>query len=430
MTVKHTSKIAVLIIILISGIFNGLLHGEDSKFKFSFSERFRFVGWDNAINLNEDIDDGFAFTRHRTSLGMVWTPTKQLQLGIKLTNEFRNYLSPKNRDFNLHEVVFDQLYLKIKKIGKLPLSLTLGRQNIILGEGFVVLEGHPLDGSRTIYFNAVRGDYQFSKNHKLTAFYAYQPVTDNILPLINDREQSLVPYPYHGLGIYYTGKFKKNKIEAYFIHKLEETEADNSDNSKIETLGMRFSRPLGKQLSITAEYAFQFGSMEKFDRSGNGGYFHLDYNVGDTLPLLKTLTLGGIFLSGDDPNTEKIEGWDPVFSRWPKWSESYIYTLIRENGVAYWSNINSLYFSLLMDLTQKVNLKLTYHHLGSCFGSDSGGLYGGGKSRGDLFIGRMNMRINKNTTAHFIWEHFKPGDFYFQGADNSNWLRFEVMFAF
>ncbi len=37
-------------------------------------------------------------------------------------------------------------------------------------------------------------------------------------------------------------------------------------------------------------------------------------------------------MSGDDPSTDDNEGWDPLFSRWPKWSELYIYSLATEGG--------------------------------------------------------------------------------------------------
>lgn len=410
----------------------GFLHGEkqQSKLKFSFSERFRFVGWDNATNLSEETADAFSFTRHRTSLQATWLAAKDITAVVKLTNEFRYYLSPKNRKFTLHEIIFDQLYLKFKNAAGLPLTLTLGRQNIILGEGFVVMDAHPFDGSRSIYFNALRGDIRFSKGHVLTAFYAHQPTTDTTLPVLFDKEAGLIEQPETGLGLYYSGQFNNTKLEAYYIRKdIDDTE-DRPVESGINTIGARVRQPLGKNLSLTAEAAYQTGTRGDVDRKALGGYFHLDYNTGDRIPLLKTVTFGGIFLSGDDPNTEEHEGWDPLFSRWPKWSESYIYTLIRENGVAYWSNVNSIYASLLMDLTRKVNFKLTYHRLGACHPSLSAFPGGTGKTRGKLLIGRLNIKIDKKWSGHFLWENFKPGSFYFDGADSYNWLRFELMFRF
>jgi len=29
-----------------------------------------------------------------------------------------------------------------------------------------------------------------------------------------------------------------------------------------------------------------------------------------------------------------------LYSRWPKWSELYIYSQVPEKGVAYWTNLN------------------------------------------------------------------------------------------
>ena len=51
------------------------------------------------------------------------------------------------------------------------------------------------------------------------------------------------------------------------------------------------------------------------------------------------IQVGWYGFSGDDPRTTgRIEGWDPLFSRWPKWSELYIYSQMRETGVGYWTN--------------------------------------------------------------------------------------------
>lgn len=409
----------------------GMLYAEKpgSKLKINFIERFRFVSWDNSVNLTDE-DHAVTFTRHRTSVDFRWTPSGNMEFRLKLTNEFRKYLSPKFIGFNMHEVIFDQLYFKWDKAFNLPLTLTLGRQNIMLGEGFVVMDGHPLDGSRSIYFNAVRADMELAKNHTLTLFATYQPETDDLLPVINEREQGLVLQPEKGLGLYYVGKFSKTRVDGYVVRKDVDANDDYPVESGINTLGARVNMPLGKQWAFTVEGSYQFGSYGDDDRSAMGGYFHLDYSFDKDLPLLHSLTVGGIYLSGDDPATPEREGWDPVFSRWPKWSESYIYTLIREGGVAYWSNFNSIYVALTLKITDPMKLRLTWHKMGANEEdyTDYGFLGGIGKNRGDLIIGRLDFRVNKYTTGHFVWEHFRPGDFYFDNAKNANWLRFELLF--
>lgn len=400
------------------------------KYKFSFAERFRFVSWDNAINLDESQADTFSFTRHRTNLTFQWFPGTGMELAVKLTNEFRAYLAPKNRDFDLNEVFFDNLYFKWKGVGGSPLTLTLGRQNIMLGEGFVIMDGHPLDGSRSIYFNAVRADYRFDPNTTLNAFVSYVPDQDNILPILNDQDQALIEQPETGLALYLTRKFSSLTTEAYLIRKnIGGTDARPIE-SGINAFGGRVTIPLQNRLSLCGEVAYQFGSYGDFDRSAFGGYTHLDYTTPETVPLVRMLSLGGIYLSGDNPDTPDIEGWDPLFSRWPKWSESYIYTLIRENGVAYWSNINSIYAEANLAFCPEASLKLTDHILGAQREAAAGFPGGDNLSRGNLLIGRLNLKLNAHLSGHFVWEHFTPGGFYFENADSFNWLRFELMLKY
>ena len=425
---KHVLIFVMMLILLTGSMVNAEV--TSSKFKLSFIERFRFVGWDNAINLSDESSEVYAFTRHRTSLMAQWLPNQDLEFGVKLTNEFRVYLSPKDRDFEINEIIFDQLYMKWQNVGKLPLTLTLGRQNIILGEGFLVMDGHPLDGSRSIYFNAARLDYRLSEKHRLTAFFTYQPETDDILPVIHSQDTQLIEQPEQGIGLYYTGTFNKTSVEAYYIRKDVDSTDERPVESGINALGARIGIPLKGAFSLTAEGAYQFGSRGDYDRSAWGGYFHFDYKLGEKVPLFKTLTLGGIYLSGDDPSTEKMEGWDALFSRWPKWSESYIYTLIRENGVAYWSNFNSIYLSMLMDFTERMNLTLTWHRMGAAETGASIFPGGTGKTRGDLIIAKLDFKINDYFSGHFLWEYFNPGNFYFDNASSSNWLRFELMYKF
>ena len=105
-----------------------------------------------------------------------------------------------------------------------------------------------------------------------------------------------------------------------------------------------WSTPSATKLSLTAEGRPAAGNAAaKNARRGLGGYFHLDRKSGWRFPLPAQLTLGGIYLSGDDPATPRYEGWDAAFSRWPKWSDSLIYLQARETRVADWTNFISLY---------------------------------------------------------------------------------------
>ncbi len=399
------------------------------RVKLSFSERFRLVSWDNAIHLDDDAEGAATFTRHRTSLMGEWFATDRLEVALKLTNEFRYHFVPEDREFSWDELFVDQLYVKLAVRKHLPGTLTLGRQNIILGEGFVVMDGHPLDGSRSIYHNAARFDWQVNKTNRLTLFYTYQPEYDEALPIIHESDQQLIEQPEMGLGAYYQGRHGQLDFQAYFIRKNIQPGETRQIKSRINTFGVRIQRPLTGALSVTGEGAYQFGDYGTADRSAFGGYAHADYTTDRTGPVPRKVTFGVLYLSGDDPETEDNENWDPLFSRWPKWSESYIYTQVREDGVAYWTNCASLYGRAEFDVAEGVGFSLDYHHLMAPEHADATLSFpgGAGRTRGDLVIGMLKYLINEKLTGHILWESFTPGSYYFSQADGYAWARVEFL---
>ena len=400
-----------------------------SKIKISFSERFRIATWDNAITLSSAANGGTTYDRNRTSLMGQWIPNSQFEVALMLTNEFRYYFAPTNKTFTYNEIFFDQLYVKYTDTFG---AITIGRQNIMLGEGFIIMDGGPLDGSRSAYFNAARVDLNIDKTKKLSGFVTYVPQSDNILPVISSQDQQLIEQPETGAGLYFTGQFGKINLQPYYIFKHISGTDLHPAKSDIHTIGSRISTPVAEQFALTAEGAYQFGNSGDFNRSAFGGYAYLDYTTMlDKVYLPDVITFGGIYLSGDDPSTKDIEGWDPVFSRWPKWSESYIYTLIKEYGgkVAYWSNFTSIFGKLKYTLMKDLSLNIDYHHMMAPQKAAAGSFPGGTRNtRGNLVIAKLLYKINDNITGHILWENFTPGDFYFTGADRYNWARIEFLF--
>ncbi len=418
-----------LLIGLASMVFCAVVSADDTapgnvhpRIRLSFTERFRMVSWDNAVSLDESAEGGNSFTRHRTNVMGQWYPTDKMELALKLTNEFRNYFVPEQRVFTWDEVFVDQFYFKYRNEWGAKGTLTVGRQNITLGEGFVVMDGHPLDGSRSIYFNAVRYDWKIDPRKQLTMFYCYQDETDEALPIIHDQETRLLDQPEEGIGAYFDGDLGKVNLEGYYIRKNMKAGQWRKAGSEINTLGARVRVPVRSDLSGTAEGAYQFGDREDFDHSAYGGYAYADYNTGWGRYFPQSFRAGAILLSGDDPATDDSEGWDPLFGRWPKWSESYIYTLVPESGVAYWSNFASLHAGMRFAPAEDIGFKLDYHHLMAPQESVEGG-----NTRGELLIGRLDFRLTESLTGHVVWEHFEPGDFYADSADPYNWLRTELL---
>lgn len=402
--------------------------GPAPRWQLIFVERFRFEAWDNAVSLDDTAGDATAYTRNRTTLGLRWTAAENLEVLGKVTNEFRVYLAPKDRAFNIHELFADNLYVKWTVSGRLPFTITAGRQDMTFGEGFVIADGTPSDGSRSYYFNALRLDADVRPGHRLTAFAHATDTTEKTLPVINDRGQGLAEQPERALGLYYSGSFGKAQADAYLIRKCTSATDLWPLAARIDTVGARVQTPLAGRLSLTAEGARQGGRHGQAGRAAFGGLIHVDYDLGGDLPVLKRATVGGINLSGDKPGTDKMEGWDPLFSRWPKWSDSYIYTFTRESRPSYWSNLTSIYGSLALDLGSRADGALTVHCLGAVE-TQPGEFPGGtGRRRGTLLAGRLSYEISKHLSGRVIWEHFLPGDFYFPGASRFHWLQFEMIF--
>ncbi|MFZ2055631.1 MAG: alginate export family protein [Candidatus Aminicenantales bacterium] len=405
-------------------------------FKLTFTERIRQESWDNTLSLDETTADSTAYVRFRTSLMAQWRPAERFELAVRLTNENRYYISPKQdprlgKNFDLNEVFFDYLYIHWKNPGGLPFSLKLGRQDLMIGEGFLIFDGGPLDGSRSAYFNAARLDYTINDRNSIMLFFCRQPRTDIWLPVINDTGQKMVEQDEQGFGAYFTGALRRVKVEGYLFRKniFAAEEVPSSDYS---VLGGRAVIPLADGLSLTTEGAFQSGKIGERSRRGLGGYFHLDFQTRLRFPLPSLVTAGILCLSGDDPATaDAYEGWESSFSRWPKWSESLIYLQARETKPADWTNIFSLYGNLVFAPTERARLDLTWHHLGALQMAPPSFLLGGtGKHRGELIIAKLTYELNKNISGHFLWERFLPGDFFYSGARAFAWVRFELMFRY
>ncbi len=91
--------------------------------------------------------------------------------------------------FDQDEVVIDNLYVDINKPFDLPVSLRIGRQDFLgpefYGEGFLIYDGTPGDGTRTFYFNAVRARIFIAKGHSVDVVYMSLPTADIYLPSIH-----------------------------------------------------------------------------------------------------------------------------------------------------------------------------------------------------------------------------------------------------
>ena len=436
----------------------------ETVFKYGGVERMRYEYWKNWKDMDNCQLDTRSFFRFKTSLWGQMDVDKDFILYAKLTNEFKAYtyfggatgsVPDKSADkkgyrFDINEMVFDNLYADVKGFMDMPVDLRLGRQDFLgtYGEGFLIMDGTPQDGSRTYYFNAAKATWHMDDKRDLDFIYINDPRDEEFLPVINrlmvpngvkDKAPQLLNTTDEQAGVLYfkDKSIKDFPLEVYYIFKKEAEEGGGTTSAptyqfqkgKINTVGA-FTKYNFSPYTLRTQGAFQFGNYGTNDRDAFGGYCFLDQNFKDA-KFYPKLSAGAIYLSGDKKSSAKNEGWDPLFSRWPWMSELYVNTMAGETGIAgYWTNLQIYRLECVLNTTKKTKLTLDYNYLRANAQVAASTIFSGtGKERGQLPQVRFDYKINDNITTYFLGEYLKPGNFYVDN-DPAIFLRTEVQIKF
>ncbi len=405
------------------------------RFTIGYDQRFRNEDWSNIQDQSSRSFDEIKWNIFRQRL---WF---KLELGnpnvefyFRLLNQFKKNSTP-SVPLNLDEVVFDNLYFNFTKTFIPGLSIKVGRQDISFGEGFVVQDGSAVDGPRTGYFNAIDIAYSWKKS-KLDLIGILSPRQDRFLPIIHKQPRYMNETDEQGVLAYYTDRNRENTdLDLYYILKKEindyrpDTFPAFAPDRRVNTLGGRIVRRFGHGVTSTGEFAFQKGRQQPDSRvEAWGGLGHLKKEF---QAKWKPYLLGGyIVFSGDDPSTpNKYEGWDPLFSRWPKWSGMYSWSLVPEKGIAYWTNSRMVQaeagFTPWKPLTLRGILYLNdaFHpYIGNSV------IFAKGTRRGLMPEIIANYSFGHSIVGEFRYEMLMPGDFY-TGRDSGKFFRFEINYS-
>jgi len=302
---------------------------KNPKLKAFFWEQNRLTSFDNSISLDDEAEN-WNYARFATKFGLKYSPLRFADLKIVMGNESRIWFSPSVKQSYLGTFYFDELYVKLNKIFNKKWTWTLGRQNIILDEGFICLDGQPLMGPSSISFNAIRTDYSFNEHNIFTSFVSFIPHTDKFLPVLNQTEipKTLEERANAGLGLYFKHLKKTFDYSIYSFAKHSYKNEYYPTEKTVYTLGARLNKNIAHKIQLTGEIAYQLGKNDEQRINAYGGYFHADYLL--KKGKFKSISIDGFYMSGDKLSSAADESWEPLWSRWPKWSESYIYTLIKE----------------------------------------------------------------------------------------------------
>jgi hypothetical protein len=403
---------------------------------FGYDQRFRHEDWNNIQDQNSLTHDEKNWHTFRQRLWLkAQLGTPNIEFYVRLLNHFTKTTTP-SIPLNWDEVIFDNAYLNFNKTFIPGVSVKIGRQDLMFGEGFILMDGSASEGPRTSYFNAIDITYTHKKS-KLDLFGILSPRRDRFFPIIHKQPKNLNEWDEQAAGVYYTDDNRENtRFEAYYILKKEihdyrvSAHRQFQPDRRVNTAGARIVQRFGHGFTATGELAFQRGAQHP-DTSirGWGGYgylkkqFQAKYNP--------YMVGGYIALSGDDPATpDRTENWDPLFERWPKWSGMYPWSLVPEKGISYWTNLRMVQaeagFTPWKPLTVKGMLYLmdAYHH----FAQGDPKVFGRVTHRGLMPEVVAAYKFGNSIVGEFRYEILSPGNFYV-GNTSGHFFRFEINYS-
>jgi Alginate export len=425
--------------------------------------------------------------------GRVWAslfPTNALTVNVRLTAEPREFMEPATMDtfydksgMQWRYGIIDNLNVQWKQPLNLPATVTVGRQDIFLGDGWLVGDGTPEDGSFSYFLDSARLTWKLDDQH--TTVDAIGIVQygrpDAWLPTLgpsttqggNPEPLLLTDQNEKGAILWIANKsMPEANLDGFFIYKHDsrlndDPEATFGDDADIFTVGGQVSGLLADHWQYAAEGAYQFG--RKHDPELNGqtgtnpllapsaqttGYRDLNaFGVNAKLAYLfkdkmaNQVSLSFEFLSGDDPNTKNDEMFDVLWGRWPRWSEMYnIYGYVQESRVGQTANLYRVGPTWSVNPIKKLNFSASYYALFAdqevptrdldatllpALGAPAmvSPFTGKGNFRGHYLQSVLKYQFNKHLSGHLWSEFLFPGDYYVDHT-TMTFLRAEVMMTF
>ncbi|MGB9602016.1 MAG: alginate export family protein [Limisphaerales bacterium] len=407
-------------------------------FEWGFDFRFRHEYHNNAYTLSDAKPNHECnYQRYRGRLAMSFLASEDLSLNTRLIWEGREYFKPDSKSgMDWDEGVFDNFNLKLGDEKNRPLTLVLGRQEIAFGNHWLIFDPTTTDGSRTEFFDAARLIWNVPDIKTKFNFVYYDLAADSErwLHPINSRNKPLCEEDQRGAFLYLENKSIKNaQIDGYFIFKHGHKVLQNGNDSDLFISGSRQVLKLSEHWESESEFAIQAGSKNHVSLLAFGLNAKIEYLFKDSLK--NRLRLGYEYLSGDDPNTKKVEGWDPLWGRRAIWSELLVFTFSAENNgrSGEWSNLQRVDIGWSFSPIKNTEFSADYMPL---FANQNTykykiGYSDSGKFRGHFLSAIFKFKLSKNIDGHLWSEFFFPGDYYSPDRrDMATFFRTQLVYKF
>lgn len=349
------------------------------------------------------------------------------------------------------EIIIDNLYLNADKIGGTNWSVRAGRMDLVekdasgrevpmFGNGMMLFEGTPRDGSRTIYFDGAVASYK-GENDTLRLFGFYNQYKDRFL-VISDQNRRLSAADTGVAGAYWTHRFAKEfNTDLYLFGVNADDDVYEQQNMQMAVPGFRVFGAPHALVDYSVEYARQFGEYQagvtdgdRLDAYGSLLDARLNVKTPEGTFLQPVFQFEYTWFSGDDPGTtESYEGWCPTFAQYPIWREELMPTMTSGGN---WTNLHQFRLGVPLSVVpKKVTVSPFYAYLladhpGRTM-AGGGGANADGSEIGHMVGGFIDYKITPWWSTSFIVSALFPGD-YFDGAAGGvqDWIRLETRLWF
>jgi len=321
-----------------------------------------------------------------------------------------------------NKVFLDNAYINVRNLLGLPVDATIGRQNLIYGTGFVILDGQSQFGSTSIYFDGVKLRWHITDSITLDGLYM-KDQENNRANNVNSNSGDDITLA----GGYLIAKNcpMVGQSEFYILNRHDETLKKD-----IWMYGARIANKMDNGFDYSLEAAIQRGdALANVDQEAWGTKLGAGYTFKD-VAMQPRLYLGYAYLSGDDPNTQHNEGWDVFYGGWPQFGDLLAWKFVNigagnslnavynynrlssTGGEAVYSNFSIGTIGASARLMKNLSADISYSML--TFDEVAAGA---DDDFGDYYQAKLNYQYNKNLSFALYGAMLNPGGA-FAGADD------------
>jgi len=266
--------------------------------------------------------------------------------GVVMTTVKEDYFGTKDESDGL----LDQLALVVPNLGESGFGFSIGRQSIVLGDGFLVGDGYY--DRRAALWNIPLSFYDGA-----TAHFAQGP--HSLTAAVTDFSPSFAGPDVKTDGLIMAGQYSwapKEGAELALTFVRADVDFDD-EGSTPNAFSVRGKHSQGA-VSFGTEIVIEGGELNGASLAGKGGHAEVMWQgEGRFKPSVK---LQGFWFSGDDPDTGDDEGYFPWQYSWSDWSNWYVGDLLASTvGTA--SNMRIIMAQLGCEPREGTTVRLLAH---------------------------------------------------------------------